>query len=288
MTATKITLFWLCFSFATARATIDQRFQMIKSKPDHLEFINPAKSEGWAIGTCEEENFFDSADISKIYGGYWYLAHRTAFPFLNQLYVDPFANMIDNSCRFFEISHDHVKQELIIDYKCQDERPRENKLDQCRIYVKFQSNLRIKYESSYGCDWREGLWSVYVTKTDYESFLVIRGCIETKLQDVNLFSIGQMVLIKHNLSEDKVAEIQSALKLNSTFFKNQIYDLRTKVSKPSPECNCRNSCKSSPRHCLPIEFPTHSKGFMRYLAIIWVLVGVAILVFIVYSFKKTF
>ena len=217
--------------------------------------IQPSKI-GWMEGSCDLELFDTNIHVSKIRTGRWFLAYisndiGTELPIL-----DPFSVFTGRgSCFYYEVSHDNFFNELKLSFKCRDAKFRLSWFEKCQMYVKFTADQRIKYEVAHGCDLTSTFWSVYLAKTDYDNYIVIRGCLNLIHQNSTYHDIVQKVLIKDNLNESLSKEVTQFLKPQALLTRYIPQDLNLDANQINPGCNCDvDLCKEPFEYlCYPME-----------------------------------
>lgn len=141
------------------------------------------------MGNCSKSTKQSNINLTMIKTGIW-----TPYIFmkLQKMYLTPFFNPYKSlNCIKFEIT---INSNFIkIKYICDSVLSKIK--DDCIFEFKFLLNGSIFYDqNSYNCESNKKMNDVSIIRTDYENFIIIRGC-KNKQKD-NTFKQGFWVLVK--------------------------------------------------------------------------------------------
>ena len=226
---------------------------------ENFNIINPVGTsmKGWTNGTCQLPGIDRSLNISKIKSGKWFLQYKGSTPISTPPHVEPFSLLFRHmSCTYIIISH--FNDELVMEHRCRDKSTEDFKFQNCRYLFKFTADKQIKYEISYRCSLVNQIKGVLISNTDYDNYILIRGCVLRKaLKNGELYQREtQMVLVRNPISDNIFQKI-----LNSLHSATVEYDFKsilrnTNIDKLSEKCNCSEyTClKPQKNRCYPIEY----------------------------------
>ena len=238
---------------------------------------------GWMNGSCAVEKInLETIDISKIYAGRWYLAHFVPSPYFSPPRLNPFSINVHRSCIYFEIGHDHETHELVMDFKYRyNNKP--NERQKCRIYIKFSRNQRIKYDVAFGCPLDQDLWGIYLAKTDYENYIIIRGCLNINDQYGTKHGFLEMVLNRNFLNISIIQTVKEFLVPRQFKMSTYSVDLRTNITKVPEILSCTDDfCQYPLAGCSPmliLKYPFLSMGNS-----LWIFFGSVMVLIIIAPF----
>lgn len=184
------------------------------------------------MGNCSKSTKQSTINLTKLQTGIW-----TPYMFmkLRKMYLTPFFNPYKSlNCIKFQITYN--SNFIKIKYIC-DSLLSKSKND-CIFEFKFFLNGSIFYdENSYNCESNKKMNDVSIIRTDYENFIIIRGC-KNKQKD-STFKQGFWVLVKsHQLTDFVKKEIYETIK--------EIHEMEVEFEMITNEtinvCDCQLAC----------------------------------------------
>ena len=234
----------------------------------------------WQPGSCNFNTSDKSIDISKIKQGIWFLYSSKHFLYYGMdVHLDPFAvcskAFYDFSCINIILTYLTSTSELVMDFRCRQSNGTLYTYPDCRYYVKFTSDRRIKYEVAYKCSINVGVDKVEIAQTDYKTFIIIRGCFERTYNGGKLsqnvfsilvqpeFSLNELQKHYYDIGEDELP--LSLMAENRLLNTSLIY----------MDCECEEHTCLKDSICLPMEFFTTIKNknhmIVRYMILVLLL-----------------
>ena len=243
---------------------------------------------GWQVGTCHFNGENSTIDISKIITGYWFLARHEYLGRLDpKPFVEPFSVIFDGTkCTFVHISYDPKREMLLMRYRCRDNFTEDFQFEKCQYYVRFTSDRHIKYDVAHGCALEMQLKRVVISNTDYDNYILIRGCIVKRDLRDNLYEKNfLMVLVKREGDPKLIKEVENlilsiGIKMPDPFTFWHVNRSRT-------DCDCRKStCVSEKGVCVPMEFfSSRQKPFFLTLSHYVIFLAFLLIVIIVIAYE---
>ena len=170
-------------------------------------------------------------------------------------------------------------------YGCRDNTTEDFLFEKCWYYIKFTPDRRIKYEVAHGCPLAMQIKRVVISNTDYENFILIRGCVIQKgKNDIILEREHLMILLKRKLDKNSTDYITNFIRVNRTKQNVRLFLHGFYLGPASSYCNCKNStCRSNGQHlCHPMEYLKPELLYLNYYIMTIAIIALFVFLFLVY------
>ena len=140
-------------------------------------------------------------------------------------------------------------------FGCKDALSKNFKFEKCQYYVKFTSDRRIKYEIAHGCNLTMQLKRVFISNTDYDKFIIIRGCLLKKGKKDIIYEREYLLVLVKNESDYKLLnEIMGIiLSMGITVQDQETFWISNRTNEHK-YCVCKKyTCIVPKGVCIPME-----------------------------------